>query len=102
MIAVGPSLSKAMWLAVEVETLARQYHGCLQIGTPRLLPKAEIENVLGRIAGYGPADEIDDAAYFATKPASFISEALSLSSSSRNFSMSLPVRKIGLSACFSM
>src|SRR6185436_12374449 len=23
------------------------YHGCLQIGTPRLLPKAEIENVLG-------------------------------------------------------
>jgi L-fuculose-phosphate aldolase len=57
MIAVGTSLSKAMWLAVEVETLARQYHGCLQIGTPRLLPKAEIENVLGRIAGYGPADK---------------------------------------------
>ena len=57
MIAVGPSLSKAMWLAVEVETLARQYHGCLQIGTPRLLPKEEIENVLGRIAGYGPADK---------------------------------------------
>ena len=55
MIAVGPSLSKAMWLAVEVEALARQYHGCLQIGTPRLLPKAEIKNVLGRIAGYGPA-----------------------------------------------
>lgn len=55
MIAVGPSLSKAMWLAVEVETLARQYHGCLQIGTPRLLPKAEIENVRGKIAGYGPA-----------------------------------------------
>ena len=48
---------EAMWLAVEVETLARQYHGCLQIGTPRLLPKAEIENVLGRIAGYGPADK---------------------------------------------
>ena len=46
---------KAMWLAVEVETLARQYHGCLQIGTPRLLSKAEIKNVLGRIAGYGPA-----------------------------------------------
>jgi L-fuculose-phosphate aldolase len=54
MIAIGPSLSKAIWLAVEVETLARQYHGCLQIGTPRLLPKAEIKNVLGRIAGYGP------------------------------------------------
>ena len=37
MIAIGPSLAKAMWLAVEVETLARQYHGCLQIGTPPLL-----------------------------------------------------------------
>jgi L-fuculose-phosphate aldolase len=57
MIAIGPSLAKAMWLAVEVETLARQYHGCLQIGTPPLLSKAEIDNVLGRIAGYGPASE---------------------------------------------
>jgi L-fuculose-phosphate aldolase len=57
MIAVGPSLSKAMWLAVEVEALARQYHGCLQIGTPPLLSKAEIDNVLSRIAGYGPPSE---------------------------------------------
>jgi L-fuculose-phosphate aldolase len=57
MIAVGPSLPKAMWLAVEVETLARQYHGCLQIGTPPLLPKEEIEKVLVRMAGYGHADE---------------------------------------------
>ena len=57
MIALGPSLSKAMWLAVEVETLARQYHGCLQIGTPPLLSKAEINNVLGRISGYGPASD---------------------------------------------
>ena len=57
MIAVGPSLSKAMWLAVEVETLARQYHGCLQIGTPPLLPKEEIEKVRVRMAGYGHADE---------------------------------------------
>jgi L-fuculose-phosphate aldolase len=54
MIAIGPSLPKAMWLAVEVETLARQYHGCLQIGTPPLLSKAEIKNVLKRIGGYGP------------------------------------------------
>ena len=53
MIAIGSSLSKAMWLAVEVEALARQYHGCLQIGTPPLLSKAEIENVRARMAGYG-------------------------------------------------
>ena len=57
MIAVGSSLDKAMWLAVEVETLARQYHGCLQIGTPPLLPRAEIENVKGRMTGYGHAEE---------------------------------------------
>ncbi len=56
MIAIGPMLSKAMWLAVEVETLARQYHGCLQIGTPPLLSKTEISNVLARIAGYGPGE----------------------------------------------
>jgi L-fuculose-phosphate aldolase len=57
MIAIGPSLSKAMWIAVEVETLARQYHGCLQIGKPRLLSKEEIKNVLDRVAGYGPAEK---------------------------------------------
>jgi L-fuculose-phosphate aldolase len=57
MIAIGPSLAKAMWLAVEVETLALQYHGCLQIGTPPLLSKAEIENVRGRMAGYGAAED---------------------------------------------
>jgi L-fuculose-phosphate aldolase len=55
MIAIGPSLSKALWLAVEVEALARQYHGCLQVGTPPLLSKAEIENVRTRMAGYGSA-----------------------------------------------
>jgi L-fuculose-phosphate aldolase len=55
MIAIGSSLAKAMWLAVEVETLARQYHGCLQIGQPVLLPKDEIERVRVKMAGYGLA-----------------------------------------------
>ena len=53
MIAIGKTLDKAMWLAVEVETLARQYHGCLQIGQPPLLPSEEIERVRQRMAGYG-------------------------------------------------
>jgi L-fuculose-phosphate aldolase len=53
MIAVGDSLSYAMWLAVEVETLARQYVNCLQIGEPPLLSPEEIENVMNRMAGYG-------------------------------------------------
>jgi L-fuculose-phosphate aldolase len=56
MIAVGPSLAKAMWLAVEVETLARQYHAALQIGKPPLLSREEIEKVRVRMAGYGHAD----------------------------------------------
>jgi L-fuculose-phosphate aldolase len=56
LIAIGPSLDKAMWLAVEVETLARQYHSCLQIGTP-LLSKAGTENVRRRIAGYGHSED---------------------------------------------
>jgi L-fuculose-phosphate aldolase len=53
MIAIGPSLQRALWLAVEVETLARQYHGCLQIGKPPLLSKDEIELVRRKMAGYG-------------------------------------------------
>jgi L-fuculose-phosphate aldolase len=57
MIAVGPTLPKAMWLAVEVEALARQYHGCLQIGTPPLLSKEEIDRVRLRMTGYGHAEE---------------------------------------------
>jgi L-fuculose-phosphate aldolase len=57
MIAIGPSLSKAMWLAVEVETLARQYHAALQISKPPLLSKKEIEKVRVRMAGYGHADK---------------------------------------------
>ena len=53
MIAVGPSLANAMWLAVEVETLARQYVNCLQLGDPPLLSSQEIENVMQRMSGYG-------------------------------------------------
>jgi len=56
MIAIGASLARALWLAVEVETLARQYHGCLQIGKPPLLSKDEIERVRVKMAGYGQAD----------------------------------------------
>ena len=57
MIAVGSSLSQAMWLAVEVETLARQYHGALQIGEPPILSDEEIENVIKRMASYGLRDK---------------------------------------------
>ena len=61
LIATGPTLDKAMWLAVEVETLARQFHGCLQIGGPRLLPVEEIENVRQRMKTYGHRPKVEAA-----------------------------------------
>jgi len=49
-----------MWLAVEVRSPgAAITNGCLQIGTPPLLSKAEIDNVLSRIVGYGPPSEMN-------------------------------------------
>jgi L-fuculose-phosphate aldolase len=54
MIATGPDLGKAMWLAVELETIAKQYYYALALGGPVLLPDAEIANVLERFKDYGP------------------------------------------------
>lgn len=53
MIALGADLDGAMWLAVEVETLAHQYVNCLQLGEPPLLSSEEIKNVADRMANYG-------------------------------------------------
>ena len=53
MIATGPALDRALWLAGEVETLARQYLGCLPFGEPPLLGLDEIARVLRRMADYG-------------------------------------------------
>jgi len=51
-IATGRTLGHAMWLAVEVETLARQYVLALQIGGPVLLDEAEMKEVFQRFASY--------------------------------------------------
>jgi len=53
MIATGNSLKKAMWTALEVEVLARQYHACLQVGEPVLLSDDEIDRVLKKWGEYG-------------------------------------------------
>jgi L-fuculose-phosphate aldolase len=54
MIALGDDLRSAMWLAIEVENLARQYFNCLQLGgEPPLLTSEEVANVAKRIANYG-------------------------------------------------
>jgi len=54
-IAVGNSLSRALWLANEVENLAKQFHGCLAIGGPKLLSSQDIDAVLAKMGGYGHA-----------------------------------------------
>lgn len=56
MIAVGTSMEQAFWMANELETLARQYHGALQIGQPPLLSDQQIQDVIDKIAGYGLSD----------------------------------------------
>lgn len=53
MITMGPTLDKAMWLAVELETLAKQYWLSLQIGGPVLLTEKEIQDALAGFASYG-------------------------------------------------
>ena len=53
MIATGPTLAKAMWTAVEVEALARQYVTVLQLGDPKILPDDEIDRVIEKFKNYG-------------------------------------------------
>ena len=53
-IATGPNLDKALWLAAEVETIAKQYCLALAIGGPILLDDAEIERVVEKFKSYGP------------------------------------------------
>jgi L-fuculose-phosphate aldolase len=53
LIATGDSLKKAMWLAVEIETLAKQYYLTLAIGGPILLDDTEIDRVKKKFKTYG-------------------------------------------------
>ena len=53
-IATGPSLQRALWLAGEVETLAKQYVLALSLGGPQILPDDEIARVVEKFKTYGP------------------------------------------------
>ena len=53
MIAIGDTLPKAMWRAVELETIARQYYLSLQIGEPVILSDANVEETLSKFSTYG-------------------------------------------------
>jgi L-fuculose-phosphate aldolase len=57
MIVLGENLDKAMWRAVELETIARQYIISLQLGGPVILSDDEIVRTLAAFACYGPASE---------------------------------------------
>ena len=52
-IAFGPSLDKALWLAGEVETLCQQYTVACGQGDPVILSETEMEDVLTRFRSYG-------------------------------------------------
>lgn len=55
-VACGGDLAEALKIALEVETLARQYWHVLQLGKPKLLSKTEMNRVLEKFAaGYGYA-----------------------------------------------
>jgi L-fuculose-phosphate aldolase len=53
MIAVGTTLDRAIWLAVELETLCHQYAVALQVGKPVILSDHEIRTTVERFRGYG-------------------------------------------------
>jgi len=57
MITAGPSLDKAMWLAHELELLAKQYYHALVLGKPVILPDAEIARVQEGFKSYGLQDK---------------------------------------------
>lgn len=57
-ISLGPNLEKALWLAVEVETLSRLYVQALTLGDPPILSDEEMARVLQQMKqmdyGYSP------------------------------------------------
>ena len=53
LITVGDTLERAMWRAVELETLAQQYMLACQMGEPVILRKEDVEALIPRFASYG-------------------------------------------------
>lgn len=53
MLVAGETLTKAMWLASELETLAQQYYHALQLGGAVILTDAQMAEVHAKLANYG-------------------------------------------------
>ena len=56
MISIGESLAKAMWRAVELETIARQYFLSLQMERHVILTDREVDDTIAAFKGYGLQD----------------------------------------------
>ena len=54
MVAAGADLDTAMWAAVELETLSRQYYHARAAGALNILPDEEIAVVVEKFRDYGP------------------------------------------------
>lgn len=57
MIAAGKDLDNAMWAAVELETLARQYYYAKLAGNMQVLPDDEMDRVIEKFKSYGQKDK---------------------------------------------
>jgi L-fuculose-phosphate aldolase len=62
LIVTAQTFEKALWLAVEVETLAKMYVHALAIGEPPRLSEAEMAQVHEQMKrmNYGQAPDLDD------------------------------------------
>jgi L-fuculose-phosphate aldolase len=54
MVVAGPNMTRAMWLAGELELLASQYYRASLLGEPHILTDAEIEETSKSFSSYGP------------------------------------------------
>ncbi|MEO0651608.1 MAG: class II aldolase/adducin family protein, partial [Planctomycetota bacterium] len=61
MVATGPTVERALWVAREVEALARQYTIALQVGTPTLLTDEEVAESLAKLSNYGLRSKAEPA-----------------------------------------
>jgi len=61
LVVVAKTLDKALWLAMEVETLAKQYIHALALGEPPVLSDAEMDRVLAQMRrmSYGQAPHLE-------------------------------------------
>ena len=54
MVVAGTNMTRAMWLAGELELLASQYYHSLLVGDPHILGAADIEKTAESFSSYGP------------------------------------------------